>query len=477
MSIEFTNFMDSSVLVVGDIILDRYWHGYTNRISPESPVPIVEITKIIDRPGGAANVAMNIAAIGGHSRLIGLTGVDKEAQILKEQLIKSKVLWNAIPVRTHPTIVKLRIMSRNQQLIRLDLEKIFDDIDITQVVDQVRFFLLKHTVLVLSDYLKGTLNKAEEIIKLAKYAHIPIIVDPKGIQFSRYQGATILTPNILEFEKVAGFCRNEEILVNRAKEMLIDYNLEALLITRSERGMTLFRKNTEPLYFETSTKEVYDVTGAGDTVVGVLSAALSSGKSLEQACFLANAAAGLVIGKIGTSTINDVEIKNIMQNYKYSNIPFGVLDEATLKKTVDLVRNKGEKIVMTNGVFDILHYGHISYLTDAKKLGDRLIVAVNSDDSTQHLKGKERPINTLEARMFVLAALSMVDWVVPFYEDTPIRLIQEISPDFLVKGGDYQIQDIDGYREVYSKGGQVCIVNFRNDFSSSKIIDALKDQN
>lgn len=474
MGTTFSNFLKSNVLVVGDIMLDRYWYGYTNKISPESPVPIVEIKKVIDCPGGAANVAMNIAAIGGRSRLIGLTGIDKEAQILKNQLIKYKVLWNSISIHTYSTIVKLRVISRNQQLIRLDFEKKIDNLDTTQLLDQVELHLLRHKVLVLSDYLKGSLNKIEEIIALARSANIPILVDPKGIQFSRYKGATILTPNMIEFEAVAGFCRNESILLSRAKEMLVDYDLEALLITRSEQGMTLFRKNTIPLYFSTQTKEVYDVTGAGDTVIGVLSAALSSGNSLEQACFLANIAAGLVIKKFGTSTINANEIKNIVQNYETAKILFGVLDELTLKKNVSLVRSRGEKIVMTNGVFDILHYGHISYLNDAKKLGDRLIVAVNSDESTQHLKGNKRPINTLENRMYVLSELSMVDWVVPFYEDTPIRLIQEISPDFLVKGGDYRVQDLDGHQELLSSGGQVRILNFKNGYSSSKIIESIK---
>lgn len=471
-----SNFLKSDVLVVGDIILDRYWHGCTNRISPESPVPIVEIDKIINRPGGAANVAMNIASVGGRSRLIGFIGEDESAQILQKQLIKSKVLWNPISIHTHPTIMKLRIVSRNQQLIRLDFEKKFDDVNSRKLIDTVKSYLFKHNVLVLSDYLKGALNNIEEIITLAKKANVPIIVDPKGVKFSRYKGATILTPNKTEFEMVAGFCRNETILINRAKEMLIDYDLQALLITRSEQGMTLFRRNKTPLYFSAKAKEVYDVTGAGDTVIGILSAALSSGLNLEQSCFIANAAAGLVTKKIGTSTISSVEIKKIVRDYEYSKILFGVLDELTLKKNVAIVRNHGEKIVMTNGVFDILHYGHVSYLKDAKKLGDKLIVAVNSDESVQCLKGRNRPINTLEKRMFILSELSMVDWVVPFHENTPIRLIKEISPDFLVKGGDYSIQDIVGSQEVLKTGGRVCVMNFENNISSSKVIEIIKQK-
>ncbi|WP_159714896.1 bifunctional D-glycero-beta-D-manno-heptose-7-phosphate kinase/D-glycero-beta-D-manno-heptose 1-phosphate adenylyltransferase HldE [Blochmannia endosymbiont of Camponotus nipponensis] len=473
----FPNFFRSSVLIVGDVMLDRYWYGSTDKISPEAPVPIVKIDKIIDRPGGAANVAMNIAALGAQSRLLGITGVDEAARILKKQLDESKIKWNFISIDTCPTIIKLRIMSRNQQLIRLDFEKCFNSVDTTKLLKQVELYLPKYKVLVLSDYAKGSLNRIEEIIKLARYVNMPIIIDPKGVQFARYKGATLLTPNISEFESVVGFCRDEKILINRAQEIIIDYNLSALLITRAEKGMILCMRDTSPLYFPTQTKEVYDVTGAGDTVVAMLSVALSSGKSLEESCFLANLAAGAVVRKFGTSTINSIEMENVMSSSAYVNIPYGILDEETLKQTISFVRNRGEKIVMTNGVFDILHPGHISYLTNAKKLGDRLVVAVNSDDSTRRLKGKTRPINTLEKRMLILAALTVVDWVVPFNEDTPARLIANLSPDFLVKGGDYHICDIEGSREVLNSGGTVHVLNFETGYSSSNIINVMKHKN
>lgn len=477
MTVIFPDFSKSSVLIVGDVMLDRYWYGSTDKISPEAPVPIVKINKIIDRPGGAANVAMNIAALGARSRLLGLTGVDEAAKILKKQLNESNIKWNFISVRTHPTIIKLRIMSRNQQLIRLDFEQCFNNVDTKKLLKQVALYLPKYGVLVLSDYAKGSLNCIEEIIELARSMNVPVIVDPKGIQFSRYKGATLLTPNISEFESIVGFCRNEKILINRAQEIIIDYNLSALLITRSERGMTLCTRDAAPLYFSTQTKEVCDVTGAGDTVVGVLSAALSSGKSLEKACFLANLAASAVIKKIGTSTSNVTEMKNIMNSHICTSLPFGILDETTLKQTISVVRDRGEKIVMTNGVFDILHSGHVSYLTNAKKLGDRLVVAVNSDASTRRLKGATRPVNTLKKRMFILAALTVVDWVVPFYEDTPARLVAYLSPDFLVKGGDYHVCDIAGSQEVLNKGGTVRVLNFQTGCSSSNIINAIKHKN
>lgn len=473
MSTIFSNFSESSVLIVGDIILDRYWHGSINRISPESPVPIVEVNNVINRPGGAANVAINISSLGGTVRLIGLTGIDEAADVLKKQFLKSGVIWDVISVRTYSTVIKLRVIACNQQLIRLDFEKNINNIDTTRLVSQVKYHIKKYKVLVLSDYQKGSLNHVEEIIDIARHTKIPIIVDPKGMKFSRYAGSTILTPNISEFESVVGFCHNEKILFSRATEILTAYNLEALLITRAEQGMTLFRKHVKPLHFPARSQEVYDVTGAGDTVVGVLSAALSYGESLERSCFLANLAAGIVVKKFGTSLVNINEMNKVIKSYEYSKIQFGILDELNLKKIIPLIRSQGEKIVLTNGVFDILHYGHISFLNDAKKLGDKLIVAVNSDESTRRLKGKNRPINSLKERMVVLASLSMVDWVIAFDEDTPVRLIKEISPDFLVKGGDYKVCGIDGTQEVINQGGQVCTLNFKIGYSSSKVINFL----
>lgn len=311
MTVIFPDFSKSSVLVVGDVMLDRYWYGSTDRISSEAPVPIVKVDKIIERPGGAANVAMNVASMGAQSRLIGLTGMDVSAQILQKTLNQSNVIWNCIAINTCSTIIKLRIMSRNQQIIRLDFEENFNNIDAMQLLNKIEMCLPQYKVLVLSDYAKGTLSHIEEIIQLARCIDIPVVIDPKGIQFSRYSGATVLTPNMSEFEAIVGICHNETILINRAQEVIDDYNLSALLITRADKGMTLLKKNESPLYFSVQAKEAYDVTGAGDTVIGVLSAALSAGVSLEEACFLANLAAGVVIGKIGTATTNIMEMKNI----------------------------------------------------------------------------------------------------------------------------------------------------------------------
>ncbi|MBX4180823.1 bifunctional D-glycero-beta-D-manno-heptose-7-phosphate kinase/D-glycero-beta-D-manno-heptose 1-phosphate adenylyltransferase HldE [Sodalis sp. CWE] len=475
MTATLPDFRQADVLIVGDIMLDRYWYGPTNRISPEAPVPVVKIETIEDRPGGAANVAMNVAILGGHSHLIGLVGIDEAARILKEKLSKANVTCNFIINENNPTIIKLRIFSRNQQLIRLDLEQNFKNIDLKLIVERVRLTLPQVNVLVLSDYAKGSLTCVhEEIIALARSANVPVLVDPKGTNFSHYQGATVLTPNLSEFEAVVGNCKNEKTLIKRGMEMITDYHISALLITRSEKGMILLQSDKEPLQLPTQARRIYDTTGAGDTVIGVLAATLATGSNLEESCFLANAAAGMVVGKLGTSIAKPVDLKNFVCGC--AEIKFGIVTEDELKKEVNLVRKQGGKIVMTNGIFDLLHIGHINYLSNARQLGDRLIVAINSDESTKRLKGKTRPINPLMQRMTVLAALEAVDWVVSFNEDTPYRLITDILPDILVKGGDYYPNQIAGYKEVWRNGGRVLMLEFNEGFSTSKIIDTILKQ-
>ncbi|TKI04906.1 bifunctional D-glycero-beta-D-manno-heptose-7-phosphate kinase/D-glycero-beta-D-manno-heptose 1-phosphate adenylyltransferase HldE [Martelella alba] len=472
MKVILPDFGRAGVLVVGDVMLDRYWYGPTNRISPEAPVPVVKVENIEERPGGAANVAMNIAALGAGSRLIGLTGIDDAARALGAKLDEVSVTSDFVAVATHPTITKLRILSRNQQLIRLDFEQGFDGVDAGPMLERIRQALPAAGALVLSDYAKGALARVEAMISLARDAGVPVLVDPKGTDFSRYRGATLLTPNLSEFEAVAGHCRDENEMVRRGMALIADYALSALLITRSEQGMTLLQPGKDPLHLPAQAQEVYDVTGAGDTVIGVLAAALAAGNSLEDSCFLANAAAGVVVGKLGTSTVSPVELENAIRGR--ADTGFGVMTEADLAQAVAQARRRGEKIVMTNGIFDILHAGHVSYLANARRLGDRLIVAVNSDDSTRRLKGDGRPVNPLAQRMVVLSALEAVDWVVPFEEDTPQRLIADILPDLLVKGGDYQPHDIAGSQEVWANGGDVRVLNFEDGCSTTHIIDSIK---
>ncbi|RNM04545.1 bifunctional D-glycero-beta-D-manno-heptose-7-phosphate kinase/D-glycero-beta-D-manno-heptose 1-phosphate adenylyltransferase HldE [Dickeya undicola] len=472
MKVTLPDFRHAGVLVVGDVMLDRYWYGPTSRISPEAPVPVVKVDTIEERPGGAANVAMNIAALGAGSRLVGLTGIDDAARALSAKLNEVNVKCDFVSVPTHPTITKLRVLSRNQQLIRLDFEEGFDSVDPQPMIERIQQALPKIGALVLSDYAKGALVHVQSMIQTARAAGVPVLIDPKGTDFNRYRGATLLTPNLSEFEAVAGRCKDENDLVERGEKLLAELDLSALLVTRSEQGMTLLQPGKAPLHLPTQAQEVYDVTGAGDTVIGVLAAALAAGKPLEEACFLANAAAGVVVGKLGTSTVTPIELENAIRGR--ADTGFGVMTEAQLKDAVALARQRGETVVMTNGCFDILHAGHVSYLANARRLGDRLIVAVNSDDSTKRLKGPSRPVNPLTQRMIVLGALEAVDWVVPFEEDTPQRLISEVLPDILVKGGDYKPEDIAGSKEVWANGGEVRVLNFEDGCSTTNIINTIK---
>ncbi|CUR53725.1 Bifunctional protein HldE [Serratia symbiotica] len=475
MKITLPDFRQANVLIVGDIMLDRYLYGHTTQISPEAPVQIVKINSIEERPGGAANVAMNIASLGANASLIGLTGIDDAANSLKIKLNTMNVSCNFITVPTHPTITKIRVLSRNQQLIRLDFENHFVNINTQSILVNIKNMLPKIDILILSDYGKGTLNQIEKIIKLAKIANIPVLIDPKGSDFKRYYGATLLKPNLSEFEAVVGHCKNENEIIIKGMKLISSFSLSALLITRSENGMTLLQPNHKPLYLPTQAKEVFDVTGAGDTVISVLATSLASGNKLKESCFLANLAAGIVVGKLGTSNISLIELENVIK--KYSKINFGIMTEEQLKIAIINARKRNEKVVMTNGIFDILHAGHISYLNNARKFGDRLIVAVNSDSSTQRLKGKNRPINTLKNRMIVLNSLKSVDWVVSFEEDTPKRLISNLLPDLLVKGGDYNLKNINGSEDVLANGGDVKILKFKKGFSTSNIINVIKDKN
>ena len=472
MKLTLPDYDQAGVLVVGDVMLDRYWYGPTGRISPEAPVPVVKVDQVEERPGGAANVAMNIAALGGHARLVGLTGIDEPARALSEKLSSLDVRCDFVTLPDYPTITKLRVMSRGQQMIRLDFEEGFHNVPADVILPRMEQALASSKVVVLSDYAKGALEHVQAMIQLARKSGIAVMVDPKGADFERYRGATLLTPNLSEFETVAGKAQSEEDLVAKGLALIERFELEALLVTRSEHGMTLLQKGQEPLHMPTQAKEVYDVTGAGDTVISVLAASLAAGKSLSDSCKLANAAAGVVVGKLGTSTLSTIELTEAIHGSQDSG--FGVISEAQLKQAVKAARARGEKVVMTNGCFDILHAGHVAYLNEAAKLGDRLIVAVNSDSSVQALKGPGRPVNPEDRRMAVLAGLGAVDWVVPFGEETPQRLISEILPTLLVKGGDYKPEEIAGGQEVIAAGGEVRVLNFEDGCSTTEIIEAIK---
>ncbi len=467
-----TQFKQANVLVLGDVMLDRYWFGATNRISPEAPVPVVRVQNSEERAGGAANVAMNIASLNVPVKLLGLIGQDEPGAALGNMLQKQQIECDFVELNTHPTITKLRILSRHQQLLRLDFEENFHDVQSAVLLEKLQQSLAGCGALVLSDYGKGTLNEVQKMIQIARAAKVPVLIDPKGTDFERYRGATLLTPNLSEFEAVVGHCADEQTIQQKGLQLIADYQLEALLVTRSEKGMTLLQAGAEPFHLPTEAKEVFDVTGAGDTVISVLATAIADGRSLEEACYLANVAAGIVVGKLGTSTVTPVELENAIHHR--DEIGFGIMDEVRLKEVVAGAKARGEKVVMTNGCFDILHPGHVSYLENARKLGDRLIVAVNSDESVTRLKGETRPINPLIARMAVLAGLSSVDWVVEFKEDTPQRLIGEVLPDLLVKGGDYKAEEIAGSQEVWANGGEVRVLNFENGYSTSSVVKKIQ---
>jgi D-beta-D-heptose 7-phosphate kinase/D-beta-D-heptose 1-phosphate adenosyltransferase len=474
MKVDIPAFEKARVLVVGDIMLDRYWYGPTQRISPEAPVPVVKINQDEDRPGGAANVALNIASLKGQVTLSGITGSDEASATLQTHLSAMDIDCQFMQSPSHPTITKLRVLSRNQQLLRLDFEESFADIDKQPLFEKTKALVAKHDLLLLSDYDKGTLSDVQALIKVAKEHNVPVLVDPKGTDFARYRGATLITPNLSEFEAVVGPCKTEAEIVSKGQALLKELDLTAMLVTRSEQGMTLLRHDQEEFHLPTQAKEVYDVTGAGDTVIATLALAIAAKAEFTQASALANIAAGIVVGKLGTSTVSEAELSAELSSGQESG--FGLMSEEQLKIAVELAQARGENIIMTNGCFDILHAGHVSYLTTAKTLGSRLIVAVNDDASVTRLKGPGRPVNQVERRMAVLAGLGAVDWVVPFSEDTPQRLIANILPNTLVKGGDYKVEDIAGGAEVIAAGGDVKVLNFEDGISTTKIINAIRKE-
>jgi len=469
---ELPDFSKTRLLVVGDVMLDRYWHGATSRISPEAPVPVVRVDAEEARPGGAGNVALNVAALGAETTLLGLTGDDDMARLLEQQLGKRGVRCRFDRLERFATITKLRVVSRHQQLIRLDFEDGFPGYDAGDLLADYARQVGQADVVVLSDYAKGTLREAPQFIAAARAAGRPVLVDPKGADFTRYRGATLLTPNLAELEAVVGRCPDEAAIVARGQGLMADCALEALLVTRGEHGMTLLARDRPPLHLPAQAREVYDITGAGDTVIAVLAAALAAGVPIESATALANTAAGIVVGKLGTACVTPAELHAVLGGG--GPAPRGVLDEERLAGAIAAARARGETVVLTNGCFDILHAGHVAYLEEASRLGDRLVVAVNVDDTVRRLKGEGRPVNPLDSRLRVLAALACVDWVVPFSEDTPERLICRLRPDVLVKGGDHDPATIAGGDCVRAAGGQVRSLGYVEGVSTTRLIETLR---
>ena len=471
--VRLPDFSRARVLVAGDLMLDRYWSGPARRISPEAPVPVVHVSELDDRPGGAGNVALNVAALGGRAWVCAPVGADEAAAVLRARLEAAGVGCAFEVVPQAATITKLRVLARHQQLIRLDFEDGFPDFEPARLAAGVTALLDAAGIVVCSDYAKGALRDVAAVIAAARTAGRPVLVDPKGTDYARYAGALLITPNEAEFAAVAGEWADEAGLVAKARRLAADCGIGHVLITRSERGMTLVAADGAPAqHIPTRAREVFDVTGAGDTVIATLAAALAAGSPLADAVQLANHAAGIAVGKLGTATVTPLELAAALAPARPPAA--GVVERTALLEELAAARARGERIVMTNGCFDLLHAGHVRYLAEAAALGDRLIVAVNDDASVRRLKGSERPINPLAARMEVLAALRAVDWVLPFTEDTPRALIAQLLPDVLVKGGDYRPEDIAGGAEVIAAGGEVIVLGFVEGHSTTATVGRIR---
>jgi len=454
-------------------MLDRYWYGSTSRISPEAPVPVVHVGRAEERPGGAGNVAVNIQALGTQAHLLAMTGDDEAADILQDQLERLSVECFLQRHADLSTITKLRVISAHQQMMRLDFEKDFSTVDNTALIEKFKTALQNAQAVILSDYAKGCLADIETFILAAQKENVPVFIDPKGHDFSRYCGATMLTPNKKEFEAVVGLCADEETLANKGLTLLKQLQLQALLITRGDQGMSLIREGHSPVHIPVRSREVFDVTGAGDTVIAVLASAVAAGADFETATHLSNMAASISVTKLGAATVTVPELRRAVHKMQISNN--GVLTEKELLFAVSNARLAGEKLVFTNGCFDILHAGHVAYLEQAKALGDRLIVAVNDDASVKCLKGAGRPVNGIEHRMAVLAGLGSVDWVLSFPDETPVRLLKQIEPDVLVKGGDYSETEVVGHEVVKAQGGEVNVLTVVEGCSTTSVVERIQN--
>ncbi len=464
-------FDSSSILTIGDAMLDRYWHGATERISAEAPIPVVDVNRVEERLGGAANVALNIAALGGKAGLLGAVGEDESARILRSKLSSAGIEDVLVTQPGYQTITKLRIISRKQQLVRADFEDLVDfpATDFLAAYDKV---LADYEVVILSDYDKGVLAEPEAFIARARAANKTVLVDPKFKDFSAYQGATLIKPNQHEFERAVGSWSSEREMVEKCQTMMSNLGFEAMLVTRGADGMTLVRKGQQEMHLPAHSREVFDVSGAGDTVIAVLSAALGSGQTMQDAVNLANLAAGIVVARMGTASVSGPELRIAVSNEL--GLRKGVMSRDQLAVAVAEAKAQGETIVFTNGCFDILHAGHVDYLQEAKQQGDKLIVAINDDAGVHRLKGEGRPINSLDRRQTMLAGLSAVDWVTDFAEDTPESLLTRLEPDVLVKGGDYSIDEVVGADIVKAYGGKVKVLKLVDGLSTTVIAEKIK---
>jgi D-beta-D-heptose 7-phosphate kinase/D-beta-D-heptose 1-phosphate adenosyltransferase len=465
------------VLVVGDLMLDRYILGEVDRISPEAPVPVLRHAHRYARAGGAANVAMNLAGLGCQAALAGFWGEDAERRELEAFLDAAKIDRSAVVTTELPTISKTRIVGRSQQLLRLDIESREKPgaADLRRLRELVEPMVGRVNAVVLSDYAKGALSAevCEAVIRAARRAGVPVLADPKTPDFSKYSGATMVCPNLSELSAATGVATHElETLLAAGENQRTEHDLTYLTVTMSERGIRVLSKGSS-FHSPARAREVADVSGAGDTVIATLAAGLAGGLKVETAVELANLAAGIVVGKVGTVPIEQHEL--IAALTPSSGVSGGekVLDRERLAKRIAEWRASGETIIFTNGCFDLLHVGHVTLLEDCHRFGSKLVLGLNTDASVQRLKGPSRPVVGENERARVMSALASVDAVVLFDEDTPLELIREIRPDVLVKGGDYSVATVVGHQDVLAAGGRVEIVPTVEGFSTTNIVRKL----
>ncbi|MFL2528038.1 MAG: bifunctional D-glycero-beta-D-manno-heptose-7-phosphate kinase/D-glycero-beta-D-manno-heptose 1-phosphate adenylyltransferase HldE [Candidatus Azotimanducaceae bacterium] len=472
-SFDVKDFRKLHVLVVGDLMLDRYWVGDADRVSPEAPVPIVVVSGQEYRPGGAANVALNVVSLGAKCTLLGFTGQDEAGEQLRQSLSAAGVNCQFIELQDWRTPVKLRVLANSQQMIRLDFEEqppqIGESERLALLLNRVEKYLKEAQVLILEDYDKGVLQEPQALITAANLNGVPVLVDPKAKPLSEYKNSDIVKPNEKEFADFVGLEKTGFPEV--ARRICDELDIKNIIITLGGEGMSINDASISR-HIPARPVDVFDVTGAGDTSAAVMGLGLALGISVHQLSELANLASSLVIGKLGTAPISAPELES---GLKLMTIGRGVVDKHTLIDMVKEAKESGQRIVFTNGCFDILHAGHVTYLEEAAKLGDRLIVALNKDESVSRLKGLGRPIVKYESRALVISGLGAVDWVVGFDEDTPERLLEEIKPDVLVKGGDYSEERVVGGDFVRGYGGSVNVLTLVEDLSTSEIVDRIKD--
>ncbi len=470
---------NNTILVIGDVMLDRYLIGNVHRISPEAPVPVVLLKHTEDRAGGAANVAANLSGLGLKTHVIGCIGDDVAGKALTTIMSDAGIGVDYLMTsKARPTVSKTRVMSGNQQIVRIDDEsaRALSADENQQLLSHVNNALeTAPAMVILSDYAKGVLSAAtcESIIAECKKRNICLIADPKGADYSKYKGAYTLTPNKKEAAEVCGVDINDtETLLKAAKQLKQSLDLDFIAVTRGEEGISLIDKK-EIQHIPATAKKVFDVSGAGDTVIATLAAGLVHGLSPHDALQLANIAAGVVVAKVGTVPVMYAELLKTLLNEDGQSQMDKICDEAQLADMVSHWKEHQQKIVFTNGCFDLLHAGHVTYLEAAKKTGDKLILGLNTDRSVSALKGATRPVVHEGDRARVLAALASVDAVILFDEDTPLKLIHAIRPNVIVKGDDYTEEQVVGGKEVKSWGGSVKLIPLVAGRSTSNIIKKL----